>query len=455
MNDPNYGVFARLLFGLILLAGCSLENPGLDPPANRLNFPIAIALSGDLGGDPGPDFLYLANSNFDLRYNAGSVQAIDLGLAAAMFEPYDACDPVDCIVPTDSPGVIASEVLVGSYAAGLAVSADGTRLFLPIRSDSNLTYIDVLDGGRTLSCGGSGRHECAGSFRRGDEASASDRGVELPADPVGIVTGPLARDFPMSGLTQGDYVILAHSSGRASLFLDRAAGTAAAPVLVHVVDELPRNIVNIAFDPLTGVAWLASATERRIGRVGVALEQRGDPSRSFLFDAGALGLGSIDTGGGTGDVRAVEFDTKGRAFVLSRRPEALLISERREPSGSLDVDAIVEVGSGPSRLDLATVAGRDLAFVSCFDTRDLYVIDIELREIVGVVRGLSGPFELAVDPARNRVYVADFRASVIRVIALDPLVACLSGATMGADGRECSPIVIGSIGVPRPVEELQ
>jgi hypothetical protein len=63
-----------------------------------------------------------------------------------------------------------------------------------------------------------------------------------------------------------------------------------------------------------------------------------------------------------------------------------------------------------------------------------------------VVPNLSGPHALVLDDARERVYVADFRSSVVRVVDLSPL----------ADHASEEPVrVIASLGRPRVIQELQ
>jgi DNA-binding beta-propeller fold protein YncE len=141
-----------------------------------------------------------------------------------------------------------------------------------------------------------------------------------------------------------------------------------------------------------------------------------------------------------------------RAFVISRNPDAVLVIDLdRGRSGTASIERVIDLGVGPSRIAFAEIAGRPMVFVSCFDTRDLYVVDVELGTLQAVARGLSGPFEIQVDAARQRVYVVDFRSSVIRVVDLRPLEACLSGAGTG----DCVPKTIALIGEPRPVETLR
>ncbi|MEM9074328.1 MAG: hypothetical protein AAGE52_37890 [Myxococcota bacterium] len=457
---------------MALLLGCT--NEGEPPPVGRLAFPIAIRMTED------GQHLLVANSNFDLRFNSGSLQSYNLDVLNSRVE--EACAAVDpserddCgIIPVEDERddltdtiqpiseLLTDQVRIGSFADGMAVARYGqvSRVYMPIRSEANLTFVDVIEG--RFDCGdnaGLGR-PCDDVYRRGDNEAATLRNIELPADPVGIAVGPLT-DITTAGTADvaGNYVLFAHRDGRASLFFDQAEVDGSfAPILVHTISGLPEELVDIALDPITRLAWAPSA-RGFVGRVGVAFDGvTREPERSFLFNAGEVRLSGIDTGSGTaGDTRVVRFDPRpdvDRAYFLSRRPRALLTADLSDRTSVAPVVDAVEVGFGPSRLELATFSDPDrtLAFVSCFDSRDLYVIDVDLSRLVGIVRGLGGPFELAVDAPRERVYVVDFRTSVLRIIDLDPMLRCLRG-DVNVDG-ECSPELLGIVGRPDATRELR
>src|ERR1700712_4042848 len=72
----------RLPLALIVAAAgaagssCTFNKQGVPPPANQLFYPGAIAV------DPGNgQWLYVANSNADLRYNDGTLTVVDLNAA--------------------------------------------------------------------------------------------------------------------------------------------------------------------------------------------------------------------------------------------------------------------------------------------------------------------------------------------------------------------------------------
>ncbi len=69
-------VSLALLGGAGAFSGCSLHQEGVHPPDNRIFFP-----GGGVIESAGPGlgrWLYVVNSNSDLRYNAGTVVAVDL-----------------------------------------------------------------------------------------------------------------------------------------------------------------------------------------------------------------------------------------------------------------------------------------------------------------------------------------------------------------------------------------
>lgn len=81
---------AGLALGL-LTSACNLDNPGVAATESAVAFPVALALSEE---DP-PATLFVANANFDLSYNAGSVQSYDLNKIASLIDKEtNPCRPV-------------------------------------------------------------------------------------------------------------------------------------------------------------------------------------------------------------------------------------------------------------------------------------------------------------------------------------------------------------------------
>ena len=422
-------------------AGCFLDTAGVDPVPGEVNFPTSIVMA------PGaaPDYVYVFNSNFDLRYNGGTVMAINIADVDAAINDPTRCETKPCILATPSQFLAAGrEVVTGSFPGGAAISTDGRRLYAPFRSDSSLTFIDVDPATGELSCqlGGVTGGRCDEFHRRGDEATANLRGESMPGDPSRVLLQP--RPAPLTG----DFLVVLDRSGKASMFFD---GTAAmpdvAPTLIDVIDGLPASAVGLAYDAVAGVSYVSSANSSptaRLARLGVAIDEP-EPVRSYLFRAGEPRITGLDDGL---DVRDLAFDGD-RLYILSRRPEAVVFVDLRRAglsSGDLPIERVISVDFGASRLKLATIGGRRFLFVTCYDGRTLFVIDAQTGVVEDVVRGFSGPFEVAIDEVRNLAFVSDFRSSVVRVVDLEPL---------AAPGGSSLPIrIVATIGTPRAPSEL-
>jgi hypothetical protein len=269
------------LFALAFVAaggvsGCFSGDSGRAPDGNRIYFPVGIVLGPGDATTP-PRRMYVANSDFDLQYNAGTLQAFDLDRLSAYVPHYcnqdSDCDGVDgaptcdlvgkpaqadgkggvapshfCVAPPSTlvtaddpdpmracgalgvqtaadrliyPGLCSflnpysppplrsssphatggASLLVQSVQIGAFVTdaiyrdnplIDGTakgRLFLPVRGDATLHWVDVDDdsaGPRALDCGQGTGNSCDENHRRGGKTTDNTRGLQLPPEPFGI-----------------------------------------------------------------------------------------------------------------------------------------------------------------------------------------------------------------------------------------------------------------------------
>ena len=153
------------------VAGCSFGESGIAPPTDRIFLPAGIV------ADPNYSFLYVVNSNSDLRFNAGTVVAVDLKEAASTLAyakssldtwppactktrfsrtepvPGDYCcrDLVDSnIINCNEPQYIQAPATVGIGSFGGAIelytpkcAAEVRRLFFAVRAEPSITFADV------------------------------------------------------------------------------------------------------------------------------------------------------------------------------------------------------------------------------------------------------------------------------------------------------------------------
>ena len=432
----------------VFALGCNLDNPGDVPPRGLLYFPNVLALSKHESGDAAR-YLLVANSDFDLRYKTGTLQALSLDEVQRGIDRCRDEGDTECLIDTGE--VLADEVAIGAFSTALAVSADGETVFSATRTDDQLGFTRFhpdASGDAVFDCG-SGM--CPQYAKSGADRASDGDDLAWPSDPVSMITGPLG-DFDASiDPSAGEYVIVAHRAGDVSLFVRETGDTSSDSLrLVDTLPGLAQQLTGLALDPQSHMVHFSIESVgglKLLARVGVVVprDDSGDPdmANAFLYDAGVVQLDGVSPYRDTRDLTfvppladgSVEFSRQ-RALVVSRAPSALLLvdvapqtaqsPERNDRTADVlpsraRVDRTVVVGAGASRLVTGSVGGRRLAVVSCFDSREVFVIDLRTMLTSGVVPNLSGPFDLALDEERQLAYVADFRSSVIRIIDLSPL----------------------------------
>ena len=283
------------------MASCYTTGAGPDPSPTGLYFPVGLAVS------PGGGALFVANSDFNLQFNSGTLLTYDLprlretlrplwspesasplgdpciGLGAntnPVLQP-GRCGPFDPNAPPDySPSLVRGSAKIGAFATDLLFvchpadgapggadcprgsSADprGARLFVPIRGEPSLTYFDVdddrnhADGSPAeqtfrLDCGQVGNGRCSDGHRAGVDANDNTRGLTLPAEPFGIAVSQRA-----------DAIVVTHQSGGAvSLFTAHGPnGTSVLdvkPTLQFVFGSLPAAATGVAALPVPALVW--------------------------------------------------------------------------------------------------------------------------------------------------------------------------------------------------------
>ncbi len=253
---------AGLGASFLSLAGCFSAADGLAPPDKQFYYPTALAVS------PGQTALYVINSDFDLQYSGGTVQALDLvalrqttgALRDALNANALADDPVGIdkvcggqtpalskndnsalypgpCSPVEASTFITNSVEIGAFAssAAVVVQADpcdekkggrAARLFIPVRGDPSVTYIDVTDDREIvcnaaplppsspcgddptaarscLSCGSeTNAGRCSSSHLIGVDPSQSARELTLDVDPYGVDVDELGEALVVVHQTQ-------------------------------------------------------------------------------------------------------------------------------------------------------------------------------------------------------------------------------------------------------------
>ena len=223
-----------LLPFVFLVAGCFPPGEGVDAPLDAVYFPVGLALDADAS------HLFVVSSDFDLQYNAGSVQSWDLvTLRDAVAKrgygkecgnegarnPQDKllypgyCNALDHrAVPLMTgesgarPSLITGKVEIGAFATDVVYRPSPAgygagRLFVPVRGDATVHWIDT-DAYGGLWCGNDTSGDetaraCDASHRSGDNDPAVENGrfMSMLGEPFGIDASEDGRVLLVSNQT--------------------------------------------------------------------------------------------------------------------------------------------------------------------------------------------------------------------------------------------------------------
>ncbi len=225
---------AFLLPAVISLGGCALNQQGVTPPSDTFFFPASATT------DPTGQWLFVTNSNADLRFNDGTLVVLDAAAAAADRAPskattFSTCPREDYLNPLPrsdapiccwdllDPNILDCDerryvqadatVRIGSFAAGIlwqdqtalekcaanqiAPSFLG-RLLIGVRGDTSLTWVDVNQGsphptfdcadstGRLVACDSAHRLVDTTSALGSAQSDPNPPAVNLPDEPYAL-----------------------------------------------------------------------------------------------------------------------------------------------------------------------------------------------------------------------------------------------------------------------------
>ena len=470
------GRVCTVLGALSLLAlgpHCYSTEGGVAPPQKTMYYPVGLAVS------PGGKALYVVNSDFDLQYDGGTVQAFDLTRIRAEAKKNAAniaggCPgtesrniDIECAPPRPTDEFWKSTVTIGAFATDIQLSTLGfrdplrgasRRLFLPVRGNASLTWMDIADDARNpsadpfaLLCGQGSDGRCDSAHQAGNNVNepGNSRRITMPGEPFG-----------MAQAEDGRSTVLTHqTSETASLLSTGLRGDslpAEPPSLQFVADGIPTGGVGVAPIPHDPRASLAGVPPRpaflhtsravpelsllryysdegvsagssltrpfvqRESAVPVSGNASGVDSRGIVVDGSArVACKAAVLGPSSGRTQAdVDADIvrcarlPARLFIASRSPASLLLGyvgeETSDTEGKYDPDRVTFRGSfplsqGPSKLYFAPIVDSDgrfalRLFIVCFDAATIYIYDPELGQLENVMRVPSGPFAMAFDP---------------------------------------------------------
>lgn len=463
-SDRAYGSsLPRAVLGLgVVLAlgaapGCFSTDNGPEPPEHALYFPTAIVAS------PGGNVLYVINSDFDLQYKAGTVQALDLGRIRTMMpklgtgadptaacklarlerqQPQDAllypgaCTAVDIDNPQQGGGqLVKATAHIGAFATDAALAlkpcavgpmvsggpaeppCSGARLMIPVRGDPSLTWIDVDDDRKAtssafrLECGQQpGSPVCADDHKAGIDPNENTRSLTMPSEPFSVA---ISDDTTA--------VVVSHqTTGTASLILnDWATG----PKLSFVLGGLPTGVTGVLSFPKPQLAieqpaaypyqpgfLLSFRTSAEVDVLRYYDDAAASPSRPFIARTARIGISTNATGF---DSRGVAIDTRERRRAEGNCPTA----EGAERTSCLQSAAGVPVAAfAANRVPPSLLIGQTTTNASIYGTDD----SVFFFDSVPLSQGPSRVYVAQVwDPiagvAKTRVFIVCFDARLLYV----------------------------------------
>jgi DNA-binding beta-propeller fold protein YncE len=430
-----------LLAALWLCAGCPASGDEVRPPDDQFYFPTGMDIA------PDESVLFVSSGNTDLRYDSGTVQVVDLDTLDAIVRDWlldgSVSDNRDCDVDLMVPYTLVCDereainveagVRIGNFATDLKVQQledeNALRLFLAVRGDPSLTWVDYDVDERELSCGDGGGAfpECDDAHRlvqlRNDEDFTA-----LPDEPFGVYVD-----------SDNGYVVTTHLSNGAISLAD-APPDGGTPILSDAVgnlfapDQFGQRGAVAAHGRLPGSdgdrIYVTSRVDSRIQTLVVAAGSGGFPvlvPTEYFFMNRAVSPST--------DGRGIAFSSDGtRAYVVNRAPPMLHILDT-----SLDTDGVprnefvagVELCAEASNLTVveapepkegeeAEDQKGDRVYVACFRNGQIWSIDPRGAVVDAIIDVGRGPHALAASSKYQRLYVSNNLESTIAVVDLTP-----------------------------------
>ena len=372
MQRPTWIALGTALALALGSLSCGAEYSAPLPPRDSLYFPIGMELH------PNGRFLYVVNSNFDLRDRedqGGTVSVIDTENGE--------------ILSTSSP-------FIPSFGGHIALNPDATRAYITTRFENEVIALDVAPQGQALYCGEFQADTRPCRIRRLPDTR---EGARIPADPFGVAVNQVTRTI--GGETRSfDVVHLSHIRGEQVSALSLPDG-------------------QVAGGSLRSAALLAGGNQlvQRPGTLDLYVAPRNTNFvaifRPYLNELGEVEAivrrGTIDLTRRIEnvDARGIAFDEDGdRLFVATRRPAALhIIDMQAGPDTTPQVTTSIPLQARPSEVVVHRGADqRDRVYIPSYQHGLVEVIDVATRALVDTITVGRSPYSMVVaqQPAQCR-----------------------------------------------------
>jgi hypothetical protein len=357
------------------------------------------------------------------------------------------------------------------------------RLFIPVRGESSLNWIDVTANGK-FDCGQGSAQACDQHHRVGQDPSDNSRGLRMPSEPYAIAATADATAIVVTHQTQGALSLLVNDWAEGPHLQFVATGLPTMPIATIAMPQpalVQNGFYNAAPDFL-----VAYETTARIDLFRYSTDAESTPARPYLELSAST---TVTANSGGYDVRGIAADDSQRrlcesnaatsnsncltncensaaaadllacqsacqtsyaallticanvpvdVYASSRSPASLLIGHTTPntltgPNNDLPfINNTFALTAGPSRVQVGHIINEasqleTRVFVNCFDSRRLAIYDPATQAMETWVITGRGPQALAFDvvaPSPNNeghayAFVGQFTDSYVAVIELD------------------------------------
>lgn len=402
-----------LIAALAPLAGCAVKNFGTAPPLDGFAYPMTVALGPSASGEA-DKVLFVASSNFDLRYNRGTVLAVDLDKVVAANGSLTG--PVNQAVDPDT-----GYALIDSFAGQMLVyqksgeTGAARTVFVTSRNSNSLYAIQA--NGASLTCP-SGGQDC---INQGLFVGVSDR--IRAENAFGLALQQSSRRLYVTHVKQADNPAGTGNSNTAYIFnLSADAPTSSSIEYVEVGGSPAEGIVDTPMGLYFTGLYIGTGSQALRSLVNGSLADGDLTTFTTLQAAKGIAVSSDGT-------RLFIATTEGNQTADPLPPEGLVVVDISEgPTTGTAVNRVLGFATLPAGASfvqvIPRVGKRDLVAVSCTQGNAVALYDDELGQLAGVVDGVQEPYGIAVSPSAARtvadqpvrLFVASFGNDTVDVI---------------------------------------
>lgn len=387
MNRVSKFASCILLATAVGVAGCGEEFQEELPPRDAVYYPIGLEVH------PNGRFLYVVNSNFDLRYRddqGGTVSVID----------------------TDSLEIrAASSPYLASFGGHIALNEDATKAYVTSREQDQIVVLSVAEQGQALYCDidstpSADTRPC--TIRRVPDTRG---GTQISSDPFGVAVERTTRTI--GGVeTELDVVHLSHLRGESVTSIAFPEGRVAGATMQSAA-LMQQGGNQLAIRPGTTDVFVAARNGDRIEGFRPFISHRGEVEA--IVRRASI---PIVRQGTRMDARGIAFDDSGdRMYVATRRPHALHVVDM---SSTPRVLRSIPLERSPSELLFHRGAdGIARLYIPSYRYGVIEVVEPARDAVVDLIEVGRSPYHLVADsPAvhcrepgqRCRAYVSLFDA---------------------------------------------